>query len=103
MNIAGANLNLLVTLDALLAERHVSRAAKRLGMSQPAVSNALGQLRSWLGDPLLVRSGSAMIPTERALALAGPVRAALQTLQGALDAPVFDPARAQRTFVLATT
>lgn len=103
MNMASGNLNLLVTLDALLAEGHVSRAARRLGLSQPAVSNALAQLRSWLGDPLLVRSGAVMIPTERARALAGPVRAALQTLQAALEAPSFDPARAARTFVLATT
>jgi DNA-binding transcriptional LysR family regulator len=103
MNIAGANLNLLVTLDALLAERHVSRAARRLGLSQPAVSNALGQLRSWLGDPLLVRTGSTMVPTERALALAGPVRAALQTLQAALDAPAFQPGHAERSFAIATT
>jgi DNA-binding transcriptional LysR family regulator len=103
MNMTGANLNLLLTLDALLAERHVSRAARRLGLSQPAVSNALAQLRSWLGDPLLVRTGSTMVPTERALALAGPVRAALHTLQSALESPTFDPGRAERSFVIATT
>jgi DNA-binding transcriptional LysR family regulator len=103
MNMTGLNLNLLLTLDALLAERHVSRAARRLGLSQPAVSNALGQLRTWLGDPLLVRTGSTMVPTERALALAGPVRAALESLQSALKNPAFDPARAERSFAVATT
>lgn len=103
VNIASTNLNLLVVLDALLAERHVSRAARRLGLSQPAVSNALSQLRALLGDPLFVRSAGAMVPTERALALAGPIRATLATLETALTGPVFDPLNAERTFVLAAT
>jgi len=103
MNITGLNLNLLVVLDALLVERHVSRASVRLGLSQPAVSNALAQLRALLGDPLLVRAGGRMIPTERALGLAGPVHAALGQLSSALESPAFDPARVERTFVIATT
>ncbi|MES1210492.1 MAG: LysR family transcriptional regulator, partial [Pseudomonadota bacterium] len=72
MNIGAVNLNLLPVLDALLTERSVSRAGARLGLSQPAVSNALGQLRALVGDPLLVRRANGMIPTERALALAQP-------------------------------
>jgi DNA-binding transcriptional LysR family regulator len=103
VNIAGLNLNLLVVLDALLAERHVSRAAIRLGLSQPAVSNALAQLRAHLGDPLLVRSGSRMLPTERAMAIGGRVHAALAELEGALETPSFEPARATRTFTIATS
>lgn len=104
MNIAGWNLNLLLVLDALLAERSVSRAGRRLGLSQPAVSNALAQLRTTLGDPLFVRAPHGMVPTERALALAGPVRTALTTLEAALSPPArFDPATAQQTFVVATT
>jgi DNA-binding transcriptional LysR family regulator len=103
MNIAGLNLNLLPVLDALLTERSVSRAGARLGLSQPAVSNALAQLRARLGDPLLVRKGAAMAPTERALALAGPLRAALLALEQGLDPPAaFDPAKADRAFTIMT-
>jgi DNA-binding transcriptional LysR family regulator len=103
MNIAGLNLNLFPVLDALLAERSVSRAGARLGLSQPAVSNALAQLRELLGDPLLVRKGAAMAPTERALALAGPLRAALLALEQGLDPPAaFEPARAERGFTIMT-
>src|SRR6185312_17356303 len=101
MNIAALNLNLLQVLDALLAERSVSRAGHRLGLSQPAVSNALGQLRTRLGDPLLVRRANGMVPTERALALAQPVRAAMLAVEQSLAPPAaFDPATAQRDFVL---
>jgi DNA-binding transcriptional LysR family regulator len=103
MNIAGLNLNLLPVLDALLTERSVSRAGSRLGLSQPAVSNALAQLRELLGDPLLVRKGAGMAPTERALALAGPLRAALLALEQGLEpAAAFDPATAERDFTILT-
>lgn len=103
-NLRALNLNLLLVLDALLTERHVTRAARRLGLTQPAVSNALAQLRTALGDPLLVRGPGGMVPTPRAQALTGPLRAALAALEETLapEAP-FDPARAERTFVLATT
>lgn len=103
VNIAGLNLNLLPVLDALLTERSVSRAGARLGLSQPAVSNALGQLREILGDPLLVRKGAGMAPTERALALAVPLRAALLALEQGLEPPAaFDPAQADRDFTIVT-
>jgi DNA-binding transcriptional LysR family regulator len=103
MNIAGLNLNLLPVLDALLAERSVSRAGARLGLSQPAVSNALAQLRSLLKDPLLVRQRGGMVPTERALALAGPLRAALAAIESGLAPPApFDPARTQARFTIVT-
>ncbi len=103
MNIAGLNLNLLPVLDALLTERSVSRAGARLGLSQPAVSNALAQLRALLGDPLLVRRANGMMPTERALALAQPVRAALLAIEQSLaPPPAFDPATARRDFVIVT-
>jgi DNA-binding transcriptional LysR family regulator len=104
VNISAVNLNLLLVLDALLSERHVSRAARRLGLSQPAVSNALGQLRSLFGDPLLVRTSGRMVPTERALALAAPVAAAITAVKDVLAGPpAFDPARAERRFVIAAT
>ena len=66
VNIYNFDLNLLRVLDALLRERNVSRAAERLSLSQPAVSNATGRLRELLDDPLLVRVGRAMQPTPRA-------------------------------------
>ena len=103
MNIAALNLNLLPVLDALLAERSVSRAGVRLGLSQPAVSNALAQLREVLKDPLLVRKAGGMAPTERALALAGPLRAALLSLEQGLEpAAAFDAANAERDFTIMT-
>jgi DNA-binding transcriptional LysR family regulator len=103
MNIASLNLNLLPVLDALLTERSVSRAGERLGLSQPAVSNALAQLRALLKDPLLVRRAGQMEPTDRALALAGPLRAALLALEQGLDPPgAFDPTSAERDFTIAT-
>ena len=103
MNISGLNLKLLPVLDALLAERSVSRAGVRLGLSQPAVSNALAQLRTVLKDPLFVRQRGGMVPTERALALAGPLRSALTALEGGLEPPAaFDPARATNHFTIVT-
>ncbi|HXJ21494.1 MAG TPA: LysR family transcriptional regulator [Polyangia bacterium] len=103
MNIAAVNLNLLPVLDALLAERSVSRAGARLGLSQPAVSNALAQLRGLLGDPLLVRRSGGMAPTERALALVQPVRSALLAVEQTLAPPAaFDPSTARRDFVIMT-
>ena len=81
MNLGGIDLNLLVALDALLSERSVTRAAQRVGLSQPGMSNALARLRRLFGDPLLVRRGAALVPTARAEALAGPVREALALIQ----------------------
>jgi hypothetical protein len=69
MNLAALDLNLLVALDALLREANVSRAAMRIGLSQPAASHALQRLREVLGDPLLVRTGARMELTPRAQAL----------------------------------
>jgi hypothetical protein len=65
MNLAALDLNLLVALDALLLEANVSRAAMRVGLSQPAASHALQRLRDMLGDPLLVRTGARMEPAPR--------------------------------------
>lgn len=95
------DLNLLVVLDALLAEQHVTRAAERLHLSQPAVSHALARLRDLLGDPLLVRAGSGLVPTARALELIAPLSEALARVQSLLAPNTFDPASARRTFRLA--
>lgn len=101
-NLHGLDLNLLLALDALLAERHVTRAAARLRMTQSAASHALARLRAALGDPLLVRGPrGAMVPTARAETLTAPLRAALAALAAAVHGPpAFDPATARRTFRL---
>ncbi|HLW94194.1 MAG TPA: LysR family transcriptional regulator [Solirubrobacteraceae bacterium] len=101
MELGSIDLNLLVALDALLSERSVTRAAARVGLSQPGMSNALARLRRLFDDPLLVRRGSALVPTTRAESLVEPVREALALIRGALETPTtFDPARERRTFRL---
>jgi len=104
MNISTFDLNLLRVLDALLREQNVSRAAERLSLSQPAVSNALNRLRLLLDDPLLVRVGRSMQPTPRALSLEAPIRAALQQIEQSLAADqAFDPASSSQRFRIAVT
>jgi DNA-binding transcriptional LysR family regulator len=94
------DLNLLLTLNALLIEKHVTRAALRLHRSQPAVSHALAQLRTHFDDPLLVRQHGQMVLTARAQSLAGPLQDALASLNGLLAPAAFDPALARRRFRL---
>ena len=104
MRLHELDLNLLFALDALLEEGSVTKAARRVGITQPAMSNALKRLRLALGDELLVRAGSGMVPTPRAVELAGPLREALGTLQRALDSDAqFDPETATRSFRIAST
>lgn len=99
MRLQQVDLNLLVILDALLRERHVTRAAERLHMSQPATSTALSRLRKVLGDELLVKSGRELRLTPRAESLIDPVREVLATIeQSIVRPPTFDPSRDQRTF-----
>jgi len=97
----GIDLNLLVVLDALLAERHVSRTASRLNMSQPAVSHALGRLRHLFDDPLLIRRDGQLVPSARALEIAPALTEALRQVREVLGPGGFDPAREKRTFRLA--
>jgi DNA-binding transcriptional LysR family regulator len=88
----------------LLDERNVTRAARRLGLSQSAVSNALARLREALDDPVLVRAANGMVPTSRAVALQRQVSEALQHIGAAIDGDAtFEPATAHRTFVVAAT
>ncbi|HDO1385184.1 TPA: LysR family transcriptional regulator [Aeromonas veronii] len=102
-SLARLDLNLLAVFDMLMQERNVTHAAERLHLSQSTVSHALGRLRVALDDPLFVMSRREMMPTERAKALAGPVRQALAMLeQGLRQAKGFDPATARRIFRIAT-
>jgi DNA-binding transcriptional LysR family regulator len=99
MNLKNADLNLLVTLDVLLAERNVTRAAERLSLGQPATSAALRRLRHVFGDPLLVRRGRVMELTPLAQALVAPVREILQGVDGLLSIrPEFNPECDERSF-----
>jgi DNA-binding transcriptional LysR family regulator len=100
MNISGVNLNLLVALDALLDERSVTRAARRMGVTQPAMSNSLSQLRALFDDPLFLRHPHGLEPTPRALALAEPIRQGLRQLSSAFTPTQFEPKTAERRFVL---
>ncbi len=100
MNLNSLDLNLLVALDALLLEANVSRAAMRIGLSQPAASHALQRLRDLIGDPLLVRTGARMELTPRALALRGPLAQALDQVRGLFIPDDFDAARSERQFRL---
>jgi DNA-binding transcriptional LysR family regulator len=100
MNLASLDLNLLVALDALLREANVSRAAMRIGLSQPAASHALQRLRDVLGDPLLVRVGARMELTPRAQALRGPLAQALDQVRGLFISDDFDAASSERRFRL---
>lgn len=97
-NLRGIDLNLLVVLEALLAERHVTRAAARLAMSQPAVSHALGRLRTLLGDPLLERARGGLRPTPRALALTPVLTESLALARRVVGQDGFAPGESRRHF-----
>src|SRR6188472_4520342 len=95
------DLNLLVTLDVLLAEGSVARAAQRLRLSPSAMSRALARLRETTGDPLLVRAGRSLVPTPRALELRGRVGEVVKEAQAVLSpAEEVDLTRVVRTFTL---
>ncbi len=104
MELARLDLNLLLVFHHLLREKRVSAVATVLGMSQPAVSSALGRLRTSLGDELFLRTQHGMAPTPYALQLAEPVATALDGLQQALNVrAAFDPATSERRTTLAMT
>ena len=104
MDITKLDLNLLVVFHHLLIHKRVSVIAPLLGMSQPAVSSALGRLRAHLGDELFLRTQGGMTPTPYALQLAEPVAMALEGLQQALNVrAAFDPLTSTRSFTIAMT
>jgi DNA-binding transcriptional LysR family regulator len=100
MNLNSLDLNLLVALDSLLREANVSRAALRIGLSQPAASHALQRLRGLIGDPLLVRNGARMELTPRALALRSPLAQTLDHVRGLFVPDAFDAISSERQFRL---
>jgi DNA-binding transcriptional LysR family regulator len=102
MNFAALDLNLLRVFNAMMIDLSTVRAGERVGLSQPAVSSALGRLRQIIGDDLFVRDGNRMVPTPKALALRDPIRSALQQMEDALaQALTFDPATADNNFIIA--
>lgn len=101
MNMTDLDLNLLRAFDAIATEGSVTVAGERIGLSQPAMSNALARLRQLFDDPLFVRTPRGMRPTPFAQQLAQPVREALRLIQGALQQHAgFDPRSSGNTFRL---
>jgi DNA-binding transcriptional LysR family regulator len=104
MNNARIDLNLLVYLDVLLEEKNVTKAAGKLGITQPAMSNGLKRLRELFGDPLLIRTSSGMTPTERALALRPVIREALGIIEQTVQPQeAFDARNSDRVFRIMTS
>jgi DNA-binding transcriptional LysR family regulator len=100
MNLGLIDLNLLIVFDALMHERNLTRAGRRIGLSQPAASHALGKLRQMLHDDLFIRTPEGMRRTSRAEEMAEPVGDALRMLSIALKAGSFDPANSARGFTV---
>ena len=104
MELKDVDLNLLVVMQQMFKARSVSRVAEQLGLSQPAVSNALARLRKLLGDPLFVRTPAGMLPTPFAQQFAAPLAQALATLHAALNQRAeFAPAHSERVFTIGMT
>lgn len=97
------DLDLLRMFEHLHRERHLTRAARRAGLSQPAMSRALGRLRAVFGDPLFVRSATGMVPTPRAEALMPRIQGLLDEARALLHAENFVPSAIERAFVVGTT
>ncbi|MEJ0018261.1 MAG: LysR family transcriptional regulator [Acetobacteraceae bacterium] len=100
LNWSAIDLNLLIVFDALMQEHNLTRAGRRLGLSQPATSHALARLRHMLHDELFIRAPDGMQPTPRALQMAEPIREALSVLRLTLEPEDFDPAESSRSFTL---
>lgn len=100
-NLAGVDLNLLVVFDALMTEQNVTRAAEKIGLSQPATSSALARLRLLFKDELFVKTSRGVTPTPRAVSLVDPIRQALLQIQSVLSSEEqFKPATSERIFRL---
>jgi DNA-binding transcriptional LysR family regulator len=101
MSLVATDLNLFLVLDAVLSEKSVVRAARRLHVTPSAVSNALARLRTLLRDPLVLRKGRGIVPTPHALELAPQIARALSELDAVLKGPTFDPKTTLRRFTIA--
>lgn len=101
-NLKSLDLNLLVVLKALLDEKHVTRAAERVGLSQPAMSRALGRLRVMFRDPLLVKSAKGLCLTAKAEELYQPLKNILMDVTQLVSPTTFEPAVIQKEIVIAT-
>jgi len=103
MNISDVDLNLLVAFAAMSEHQSVTRAAESVGLSQPAMSAAVGRLRLLFDDALFVKTGAGMQPTPRAIELAEPVRRVVEAIRTEiLPAPAFDPGKARKQFSIVT-
>lgn len=100
-HLRGVDLNLLTVFDAVMQEQNITRAAHNLGMSQPAVSNAVARLKVMFNDELFIRHGRGIQPTQRAKQLFGPIRQALQLVKNELPSSFFSPETSSRQFKLA--
>ncbi len=95
------DLNLITVFDAVMQEQNITRAAQTLGMSQPAVSNAVSRLKIMFNDELFMRNGRGIKPTQRARQLFGPIRQAIQLIKNELPTSIFIPETSTRAFKLA--
>lgn len=101
LNLFSIDLNLLVVFDALMLERSVTRAGEKVGLSQPATSNALNRLRRLFQDELFTRTAEGMQPTQRAIALFPVVRQILLQIESSLaNEPLFNPGKSERIFTI---
>ena len=104
MNLNKVDLNLFVVFDAIYSEANLTRAGQIVGITQPAVSNALARLRETFNDPLFVRTAQGMVPTPMAQNIITPVRNALQQLRISVqESRTFNPAQATKSFRISMT
>ena len=104
MNLSKVDLNLFIVFDAIYTEANLTRAGQIVGITQPAVSNALSRLRDTFNDPLFVRTAQGMVPTPMAQYIIGPVRNALQLLRVSVqESRIFNPLQANKTFRISMT
>ena len=104
MNLNKVDLNLFVVFDAIYTEANLTRAGQILGITQPAVSNALARLRESFNDPLFVRTAQGMVPTPMAQNIISPVRSALALLRVSVqESRIFNPLQASKTFRISMT
>lgn len=104
MNLSKVDLNLFIVFDAIYTEANLTRAGQIVGITQPAVSNALARLRETFNDPLFVRTAQGMVPTPMAQNIIGPVRNALSLLRVSVqESRIFNPLQAVKTYRISMT